>query len=82
MEKVLILAMLCIASTGCVELENICSGDSFEYEGVQVNAIHRVRFNVTLQPYRKSLINDSINCDPTEFKNKSNFWEALQSKHE
>ena len=82
MMKVLILAMLCVASVACVKLENICSDDSFEYKGVLVNAFHRVKLNITFQPLSFYLINDSVKCDPAEFKNKANFLKALKTKHE
>ena len=82
MKKVLILAILCIASAGCVELENICSDVSFKYYAELVNAIHRVRWNVTFQPLQQYLINDSVKCDQAEFKNKTNYLEALRIKQE
>ena len=74
--------MLCVALAGGVELENICSGDSFKVDGVLVNAFHRVRWNLTSEPLNHYLISDAVNCDPAEFKNKENFWEALKIKRE
>ena len=82
MKKILILAIVCVATARDVELENICSGDSFKLMGVRVNAFHRLRMNVTFQPLHHYLINDSVNCDPAEFENKKNFWSALKFKHE
>ena len=82
MIKVFILAMLCVALAGGIELENICSEDCFVYKSVQVNAFHRFRWNVTFQPISHYLIGDDVNCDPAEFKVKVNFWEALKIKHE
>ena len=80
--------MLCIASARCVELENICSSDSFIYKtswsedpGILVNAFHKVQKNITFQPIGHYLINDTVKCDFFEFKNKTNFWEALKIKH-
>ena len=80
LKKVLILAMLCVALAGAVELENICSDDTFEYEGVLVNALHRVQFNITLQPLRAYLIHDSVKCYYSQFQNKTNYWEVLRMK--
>ena len=78
----MILAMLCVASVGCVKLENICSSDSFEYKGLIVNAFYRIQWNVTFESLNHYLIDDAIKCDPTEFKNRTNFREALKTKHE
>ena len=80
MNKLLLLA-LCVASVSCVELENLCSSDTFEYKGVLVNAFHRVQSNVTFQLLSHYLINDTVRCDLSEFKNKTNFQEALRLKH-
>ena len=81
MNKFLVLAVLCIASASCVELENLCSSDSFDYNGVQVNAIHRVRQNITFGSLRYYLIDDTIKCDPSEFFNKNNLLKALNMKN-
>lgn len=80
MNRILLLAMLCIASASCVELENLCSSDAFEYNGVLVNAFHRLQQNVTFEPLSFYLINDTVKCDFFKFKNKTNFWEALRFK--
>ena len=80
MKKILILAIVCVATARDVELENIRKKDSFEY--YDVNAFHRFRWNVTFQPLRAYLINDTVTCDPAEFKNKTNFWDTLKFKHE
>ena len=82
MKTTLVLAMLCVALAGCLELENICSSDSFYRDGVFVNSFYRVQFNVTFQPLSFYLINDTVECNPDEFKDKNNFWEALKIKHE
>lgn len=74
--------MLCVASTNCVELENLCSSDTFEYAGILVNAFHRVQRNVTFKSLSHYLIKDSVKCDFFEFENKTNFWEALKIKHD
>ena len=80
MNQTLLLAILCVASVSSVELEKLCSSDVFEYKGVLVNAFHRVQWNVTLEPLSRYLVNDSVRCDPTQFQNQSNFWEALRIK--
>ena len=79
--KILILAMLCVASVACVKLENICSADTFQYKGVLVNAVYRVQTNVTFQPISLYMINDSVKCDPAEFEVKRRFVEALTLKN-
>ena len=78
--QILLLTLLCVASASCVELENICSSDSFEYNGLLVNAFHRVQQNVTFEPLLHYLINGSVKCDFSEFFNKTNYWEALDLK--
>ena len=86
MSKILCLAILWVASVSCLELENICSSDAFEYRGAikkyLVNAFYRVERNVTFEPLSRYLINDTVKCDLAEFENKTNFWEALRLKHE
>ena len=81
MNKFLVLAVLCIASASCVELENLCSSDSFDYKGVQVNAFYRVQQNITFESLSHYLIDDTIKCDPSEFKNKTNLLETLKIKN-
>ena len=83
MTKILFLfAILWVASAGCVELENICSFDTFRFNNLLVNSFHRVQRYVAFQPLSHYLINDTIKCDFFEFKNKTNFWEALRLKNE
>ena len=82
MKTTLILAMLCVALAGCFELESICSSDSFRRDGLLVNAFYRAHFNVTSLPLSSYLIKDTVDCNPAEFKDKNNFWEALKLKHE
>ena len=81
MNRILVLAMLCVASAHCVELENLCSSDTFEYNGVLVNAFHRVQWNVTFESLSHYLINDTVKCDIAEFQNKTEFWETLKAKN-
>ena len=80
MNKILLLAIFCVASANCVELENICSSDTFKYDGLLVNAFHRAQFNVTFESLSHYLIDDTVKCDIAQFKNKTNFWEALKLK--
>ena len=85
MRKLFVLAMLCIVSINCVELENICSSDTFVYDGeyddVLVNSFHRVRLNITFRPLSYYLIPDDIKCDLGRFENKSNYYAGLQAKN-
>ena len=80
MNKILFLTTLCVASVCCVELENLCSADAFEYKGVLVNAFHRVPQNVQFEPLAYYLINQTVKCDYFEFQNKRNYWETLKAK--
>ena len=81
MNKFLVLAVLCIASASCVELENLCSSDSFHWLGVQVNAFYRVPQNITFESLSHYLIDHAVTCDPSEFKNKTNLFETLKFKN-
>ena len=80
MNRILLLVLLCVASATCVELENLCAFDAFEYKGMQVNAFQRVQWNVTFESLSHYLINETIKCDLNEFKNKANYWEVLKIK--
>ena len=82
MNRILLLAMLCVASGSCVKLENICSHDSFEYKGLLVNAFYKVQWNVTFGLLDDYLINDTIKCNPAQFSNKTNLEETLRLKNE
>lgn len=85
MNKFLVLAVLSVVSVSCVELEDICRGyfGHFKYNGILVNSFHRVKGqHITLQPLKYYLINDTIKCDPAEFKKKENFLTALKFKNE
>ena len=81
MNKLLVFLVLCIASASCVELENLCSSDHFEYNGVLVNSFYKSRLNVTFPSLSYYLINSSITCDRSEFVNKTNFLEAIKIKN-
>lgn len=81
MNRFLVFLVLCVATANCVELENICSADHFEYADVKVNAFYRVKQNVTFESLAHYLIDRSITCDPTEFRNKSNLLEALKVRN-
>ena len=82
MNKVVLLAMLCVAPVSCVELENLCSSDTFENKDVLVNAFNRVKLNLTFQSLNHYLINDTVVCDRPEFNNTANLDEALKLKSE
>ena len=81
MNKLLVFLVLCIASASCVKLENLCSSDRFDYNGVLVNAFYRERWNVTFLSLNEYLINSSMPCDRSEFVNKTNFFEVLKIKN-
>lgn len=81
MNKLFIFAALCVASVSCVNLQNLCSSDTFKYNGVLVNAFHVIRQNMTFEPLGHYLINGTIKCDHFEFANKTKFREALKIKH-
>lgn len=87
MNKILVIFVLYVASASCVELENLCSTDTFTYKGaftydrLLVNAFHRVQRQLTFEPLSYYLINDTVQCNQTEFRNKTNFWEALRAKN-
>ena len=81
MNKFLVLAVLCIASASCVKLENLCSSDSFDYNGVEVNAFYRVRQNITFESLSHYLIDHAVTCDSSEFINKTNLFETLKIKN-
>lgn len=80
MNKFLVL-VLCVASASCVELEHLCSSDRFDYEGLTVNAFHRVQHKVTFQSLRHYLIDHAITCDQSEFENQTNYWEVLRLRN-
>ena len=82
MNRILLFAMLCVALSRCLELENLCSSDSFEHKGVLVNAFHKVQWNVTFGSLGDYLINDTVKCNPAEFKDKTNLEETLRLKKE
>ena len=81
MKQLLVFLVLCIASIGCVELENLCSSDQFHYKGFLVNAFHRNRNQITFPGLSHYLINSSITCDPSKFVKKTNYLEALRIKN-
>ena len=81
MSKLFVFLVLCIASANCVELENLCSTDHFDYDGVLVNAFYKSPMNVTFPGLSHYLINNSVACDRSEFVNKTNFLEVLKIKH-
>lgn len=82
--KSLLMILLCVASASCVELKNLCAPDCFVYHGLMVNAFHKVPQpqNVTFANLGHYLISPDVTCDPSEFQNKTNYWEALRIKNE
>ena len=82
MNRILWLAMLCVASSSCVELENICSFDSFYYNDVLVNAFYKVQWNVTFGSLNDYLINDTVKCNLEEFDDIANGPVAMRLKDE
>ena len=81
MNKILLFLVLCVASASCVELENLCSSDSFTYNGVVVNAFFKVPQALRFHSLSNYLIKDTVACDKTEFKNNTNLMEALKAKN-
>ena len=76
----LVLVVLClVASASC--LESLCSSDTFSYNGVLVNAFYKIRQNVTFERPTHYMIHDSVTCDPSEFKDRSNFLTSLKIKN-
>ena len=78
MNKLFVFLVLCIASASCVELENVCSSDHFEYNGTLVNAFYRNRQSIVFPSLNYFLINSSIPCEQSEFVNKTNYKVALE----
>lgn len=78
--KIFVFTVICVASASCVKLENLCASDHFIYKGVLVNAFHRVPRNVTFEGLNHYLIHDTVKCDHSQFKNESNWWEAMKAK--
>ena len=81
MSKLFVFLVLCIASASCVELENLCSSDHFEYNGTLVNSFYKERWNITFPSLSHCLINSSVTCDRSEFVNKTNYLEVLRIKN-
>ena len=65
-----------------MHLENLCPEDRFEYKLVEVNSFHRVRRNVTFERIGSYLAGDSFKCDPNDFKNRTNYLNALKLKED
>ena len=78
MKQLLVFLVLSIASASCVELENLCSSDHFQYNGTLVNAFYRNRQSIVFPSLNYFLINNSIPCDSSEFVNKTNHKIALE----
>ena len=78
MNKLLVFLVLCIAWVSCVELENLCSSDTFEYNGVLVNSFYKSSMNITFPGLKRYLINHTIICDRSDFVNTTNYYEILR----
>ena len=76
-----VLAVFCVASASCVELENLCIYDIFDYNGITVNAFRRVNQSVTFEPMNYYLVN-KLRCAVEQFKNRTNFLEVLRIQGE
>ena len=72
-----VLALCAFSVVGSVELQNICSQDTFVYNDILVNAFHRVRQSFTFEPIGAYMLNDSIACNRTDLKVEKNFLETL-----
>lgn len=79
--KLILLFCVCY-SANCVQLENLCPADRFEYKLLDVNSFHRIRQNVTFKSISDYLVNDSVKCDPNDFRNHSNYQQAAKLKDE
>ena len=61
MLPLLALVLLGSAVTS-LPLEPLCASDHFNYQGVRVNAIHRLQTNVTLEPVSEFVVPLFDNC--------------------
>ena len=84
MNKIVLLAMLCVASANCSEIGNICTLDNFEFNKMLVNSVYKFQLNMTFGSLGHYLIknNNNVRCYISEFNDKANYWEALKIKHE
>lgn len=74
MRAIAILAFLLVglgSAVTCLQLQPLCPEGHFEYKGVRVNAIHRIQFNVTLEPVSSFTIPSSDNCLDHKWGNSS-----------
>lgn len=79
----LILLLLCICSSAkCVQLENLCSADRFDYKKLDVNSFYRIRQQITFDPINNYLVSDSVKCNPEDFKNHTNYLQAQRLRDE
>lgn len=79
MNKVLSFVLLLgvCATVSSVKVQNICPHDTFKYEDLLVNAVYKFSHSVTFPPIRSYMLNDSIVCNKSDFKNPANFLEVL-----
>lgn len=80
MNKIFAILVLCVACASCFKLKNLCSSDTFTYNGILVNAFYTFQDNFTFGPFSRYLINDTIECDENEFTNKTNIQEVLRAR--
>ena len=81
MRPLLALLMLSLGSAvSCLSLEPLCASDHFNYQGVRVNAIHRVQTNVTLEPVSKFVVPPFYDCLNYEWNHPHTKLEAEEIK--
>lgn len=76
-----LLLLICVASVSCVQVEFLCPSNRFDYNGLTVNAFHKVQHTTTFQSLRHYLIDHRITCDQSEFDDHSNYWKALRLRN-
>lgn len=67
MLKLLLLLVVSSTAVNCLQLERLCPADHFDYEDVRVNAIHRVQYNLTLEPVSFFTIDLDEECSNYNF---------------
>lgn len=76
-----LVLLLCVASASPVELENLCSNETFSYNGVLVNSFQKIRRSLEFKSLSHYLISNIVTCDPAEFKDKRNLWDSIKIKN-
>lgn len=80
--KLAILAVLCLASSNGLELENLCEKDLFSYKNVLVNSFHRRIEHAVLLPPPFYMIDIYDNCEDDRFDDTATRDKALEIKNE